>query len=282
MFLRRLALPLLACWLPAAAAASDCGTLDPLRWLIGDWVADGSRQRFHESWEAAGPGTLEGTGAEHSKPEGRVVSLESLRLVQMSGGVFYIAKVAHNALPVAFRLVACEPGRFVFENPAHGFPRKLVYTRHGEDALTVDVSDGGDKGFTLEFRRAAAARSAEAAILAAEDARFAAMIAADRGGLRRWLADGLAYVHSTGRVEGKEQLIDAIVAGRLRYLSSEPMERRVIPLAGDSALVLGLGRFRATAGDATLDATLRYLAAYVRESGDWRLTGWQSLRVETK
>jgi hypothetical protein len=79
---------------------------------------------------------------------------ESLRLVAMSGGVYYIAKVSHNAYPVAFALSACSDGRLVFENPTHDFPRRLEYTFTAPDAMTVRVSDGGAKGFVLEFRRA--------------------------------------------------------------------------------------------------------------------------------
>lgn len=266
--------------LPATAGASDCGSLDGLRWLLGDWATDGTTRTFHESWTGVGNGTFEGVGFERATADDRIVSLESLRLVQMSGGVFYVAKVAHNDLPVAFRLTECADGRYVFDNPAHDFPRRLEYRQNAMNALTVRVSDGAEKGFTLEFRRAAVAGPDEAVVLAAEDARFAAMVAADPAAMRRWLADGLGYVHSTGRVDGKEQLIDAIASGRIRYLSTQPVERRVIPLAPDAALVQGLGRFRVAAGDAKLDMTIRYLAAYVKQAGDWRLIGWQSLRVE--
>ena len=47
-------------------------------------------------------------------PDG-MAAYETLRLVTMSDGVFYIAKVADNELPVPFRLARCTDGVLVFE-----------------------------------------------------------------------------------------------------------------------------------------------------------------------
>ncbi len=146
----------------------------------------------------------------------RSTSAEELRLVEMADGVFYIAKVTHNELPVAFRLSECADGRFAFVNPTHDFPKRLDYVRQGEDRLVVRVSDGADKGFTLNFTRTQVPAASADAVLAAEDARFAAMVAADPEAMRRWFADDLAYVHSTGSVEDREQLIASILSGKLQ------------------------------------------------------------------
>jgi hypothetical protein len=150
--------------LAGPACAGDCRSLDDLRWLLGDWMAEGSASTFHESWTELGPRTFEGSGVERSKADGAVKGSEALRLVEMAGGVYYISKVAHNELPVAFRLSGCDDGRFVFENPAHDFPRLLEYRRAADDRLVVRVSDGGDKGFTLDFRRAAQTHGAADAL----------------------------------------------------------------------------------------------------------------------
>lgn len=139
--------------MPWPAAAADCASLAELRWLLGDWAADGDKTSFHESWAELGPQTFEGSGIERAKTDGAVKGSEVLRLLEMAGSIFYVSKVAHNDLPVAFRLTSCEEGRFVFENPAHDFPRVLEYRRDGHDRLVVRVSDGGEKGFTLDFRR---------------------------------------------------------------------------------------------------------------------------------
>ena len=84
---------LLLATLPFAPAltidpAPGCESLDTLFWLIGEWAsADGSSG---ETWSKASASTFEGAG--------QVGTEESLRLVEMSGEVFYLAKVGHNAI----------------------------------------------------------------------------------------------------------------------------------------------------------------------------------------
>lgn len=262
-----------------ATAHAACNSLDGLRWLLGDWAADGSKTSFHESWAEAGPRTFEGTGVEHSKSDGKVRGSEVLRIVEMAGGVFYVSKVTHNDLPVAFRLSECEGGRFVFVNPAHDFPKRIEYERAEQERLTVRVSDGTGKGFTLDFARAPDSRPASASILAAEDARFAAMIAANAAEMHRWLAPDLEYVHSTGEIENRDHLIDSIVSGRLRYIAIEPGERHVTYLGEGAAIVRGPAQIRAVTGASPLDFQIRYLAVYVFADGAWQLHAWQSLRL---
>lgn len=86
--------------------------------------------------------------------KGALRESESLRLVVMAGEVYYLAKVPHNPLPVAFRLSEGGDRSAVFTNPDHDFPRRIEY-HLGDGVLTVRVSDGGEKGFELRFTRPA-------------------------------------------------------------------------------------------------------------------------------
>jgi hypothetical protein len=108
-----------------AEASEGCSTLGPAGWLIGTWTATSGKRKGGES----------------------------LRLVAMTSAVHYIAIVAHNALPVPFELTPCATGQLVFENPRHDFPRRLEYTHAAPERMTVRVSDGAAKAFTLDFRR---------------------------------------------------------------------------------------------------------------------------------
>ena len=74
-----------------------------------------------------------------------------MRLVEMSGEIFFLAKVNHNKRPVAFKLTQCLARTAVFENSDHDFPKKLEYKLISGNKLTVTVSDGHDKGFTINF-----------------------------------------------------------------------------------------------------------------------------------
>ncbi len=141
---------LLAC---ASAEAGACNSLEAARWLLGSWLADSGKRIVTETWIEASATTFEGAGITRARADGNVVDGEALRLVAMADAVFYVAKVAHNDYPVAFRLTNCEPERLVFENPGHDFPRRLEYRRVGTDRMEVFVSDGAERGFRLDFRR---------------------------------------------------------------------------------------------------------------------------------
>ncbi|WDE01330.1 DUF6265 family protein [Thalassomonas actiniarum] len=69
----------------------------------------------------------------------------------MSNHVFYLAKVRHNKLAVPFKLTRCSKRSAVFENPEHDFPKKLHYQLQSENKLTVTVSNGQDKSFTINY-----------------------------------------------------------------------------------------------------------------------------------
>lgn len=274
--------PALALLLAAFAnpvAASECGSLASIDWLLGEWFAGNGNTTWRESWTPVGPRTWEGHAIETSMAEPGRQGSEDLRMVEMGGSVFYLAKVAHNELPVPFRLVECGGDRLVFENPSHDFPRRLDYERSQDGRLHVRVSDGAEKGFTLDFARAAAAPRDAAAVLAAEDARFRAMVAADAEAMRSAFAADLAYVHSTGEAVNREQLIDQIRRGQPGYLAIEPSQRRVEFIGDEAAVVSGLARIRAATPAGPLEFDARYLAAYAREAGAWRLVAWQSLRL---
>jgi hypothetical protein len=272
-------LAVLLTMLVVPASASDCRSLTSLEWLLGEWVADGAKSTFRETWTAVSSTSWEGQGVETSKADPSKSSAEVLRLVEMADGVFYISKVTHNELPVAFRLSECEGGRFAFVNPAHDFPRRLDYLRGADGRLQVRVSDGGEKGFTLDFARAPDSDANQGAVLAAEDARFAAMVKADAQAMRQWFADDLEYAHTTGEIEDRDRLIAAITSGGKRYLAIEPVERRVVFSSPESAFVQGIAAFRVMAGPRLLEFKARYLAVYGLNGGAWRLRAWQSMRL---
>jgi hypothetical protein len=138
---------------PARADAASCPRLEAAAWLLGTWRAESRDASITESWTAAGGSTYEGRGVTRSRSDGSIRDAEDLRLVAMGDGVFYLAKVAQNERPVAFRLTSCSDGRLVFENAAHDFPRRIEYRRLDETRFEARVSDGGSRGFRLEFRR---------------------------------------------------------------------------------------------------------------------------------
>jgi hypothetical protein len=141
-----------------SAGAGECRTLERVEWILGDWTAQAGDVVVHESWRRVSERTFEGESVSKALAGNDVIDHETLRLVAMSDGIFYLAKVTHNELPVPFRLTECADGLLVFENPLHDAPRRLTYTLvetsdHGEAGLEVRVDGGSMEEFTLLFHR---------------------------------------------------------------------------------------------------------------------------------
>lgn len=136
-----------------AVHAGDCNSLDPVRWLVGEWAAEAEGKQVLESWTVASADTFEGVGAVRSPETGEISVSETLRLVAMSGGVYYIAKVPENDLPVPFAMTSCHDASASFTNPLHDFPKMITYRLDGSDRMTVSVRGDRDEGFTLTFER---------------------------------------------------------------------------------------------------------------------------------
>lgn len=143
----------------SASGAEVCRSLDAVEWVLGEWTTAPTRIVIRESWRRVSDATFEGEGVTTSVADGRVINHEALRLVVMSDGVFYIAKVTDNDLPVPFRLTRCSDGIAVFENPAHDAPQRLVYRPLGASAqgrapeMEVRLEGDGMDGFSLFFTR---------------------------------------------------------------------------------------------------------------------------------
>lgn len=153
MFRALVACILFASAMPGNALDQTCQSLARFQWILGAWKAQDERSITLERWDQVSPTTFEGRGEVIQRLSGESGSLETLRLVEMSGAVYYIAKVSHNDLPVAFKALSCSGTSVTFVNPEHDFPKRLVYRLDGDDHLIVDVSDGASKGFSLEFLR---------------------------------------------------------------------------------------------------------------------------------
>ncbi|GAW97988.1 MULTISPECIES: DUF6265 family protein [Colwellia] len=133
--------------------AKTCGTIESLTWLLGNWNSENSKLKINESWKRISAKTFEGSGYTHSIEKNKIVSSETLRLVEMSGEVFYVAKVSSNDLPVAFKLTSCTAKTAIFENSLHDFPKKISYQLNKENNITVFVSGENGKGFSIKFIR---------------------------------------------------------------------------------------------------------------------------------
>ncbi len=120
--------------------------------------------------------------------------------------------------------------------------------------------------------------SARAEVLAAENARTAALVHRDVSTLDRLIRDDLTYVHSSGRTDNKKSLLEAIRSDELHYISWTSKEMNVRVLA-DTAVLDGeyaVKVINRKASPETLDVNVFFLTVYVRSGGRWQQMAWQT------
>lgn len=107
-------------------------------------------------------------------------------------------------------------------------------------------------------------------IMAADEARIAALVSGDRQALENLLSDELIYVHSSGREEAKGLYIDLVTQRHYDYRSFVTVRRTLSAIDG---LVFDNG-------DAEIDIVVngnlrqiasRYLMVWKEENGLWKL-----------
>jgi hypothetical protein len=135
----------------SASVQAECRTLEIADWLLGDWQANSAKSTTYESWHQISNTTFEGLGT--TTRNDKAPTSETLRLVEMSGEIFYFAKVPHNPMPIAFKLLKCDHETLIFENTEHDFPQRLNYSKINDEQIKVFVSDTNNKGFELNFQR---------------------------------------------------------------------------------------------------------------------------------
>ena len=112
-----------------------------------------------------------------------------------------------------------------------------------------------------------------AAVLAAEDRRYEALLGPDLPVLERLFHDRLSYAHSSGARDTKAEYLGKIESGYYDYQRIDhPVER--VDVLGDSAVVIG----RMTA-DLTVQGTQKTidnlgLAVWTRATGNWQLLAY--------
>jgi hypothetical protein len=108
-----------------------------------------------------------------------------------------------------------------------------------------------------------------------DEARRAALVAADVAALSELLADGARYGHANGRVDTKEELLASLTSGALRYraIRTAGSEAREV---GGAFVVTGRQTVEVTAGGRDVTSESVFVAVYTHTRGRWRLVAYQS------
>lgn len=125
----------------------------------------------------------------------------------------------------------------------------------------------------------AAERSPVADLQAADDARIAAVKAADATKLREIISDDLHYGHSSGGIDTKTSFIESLTSGRVKYAVYDNEERRFSFPAPGIALMHGRAHAKVETATGGMDSKIGYLAVWRQENGIWRFLAWQACRI---
>ncbi len=131
-------------------------------------------------------------------------------------------------------------------------------------------------GFALASACGGALADTTQDVLAADQARTAALIAADRAALDATLAKELRYVHSNGLTQDRAEYLDAAIGGAMQYRSIKPLAQQVRTVADTVVLLTGSNHVEVVLNGKPLQADVLYTAVYVQEGGAWKMTAWQS------
>jgi ketosteroid isomerase-like protein len=112
------------------------------------------------------------------------------------------------------------------------------------------------------------------AVLRLEDQWTDALVKADTAFLERLYTDDIVYTHTNGTVNNKAQVIEAIKAGKAKYLSVERSDLKLQDY-GDTAILT----FRAVIKVNTVSLPSRMIHVFVKRNGEWRMAAYQSTRL---
>jgi ketosteroid isomerase-like protein len=117
----------------------------------------------------------------------------------------------------------------------------------------------------------------EAAVRAAELARFKANVDADAKALGLLLADDLDYVHSNGDIDTKASFIESLTSGHRDYIAMTG-ELQKVRVFGDVAIIRGLARVTVATDGKSQDLDIGYTDTWIWKDKRWQMTGWHSSR----
>jgi hypothetical protein len=107
---------------------------EDVAWLSGCWAFTRSGRHVIENWTPAEGGTL--VGVSRTVADGKTIEYEFLLIRSGATGLEYVAKPSGQA-EATFTATKATATDVVFENPAHDFSTRILYTRNGDTLLAA-------------------------------------------------------------------------------------------------------------------------------------------------
>jgi hypothetical protein len=140
-----LLLPMLLLHVFALCQHSEA-TFQQLAKLKGIWVMQKGTMKIFESWTQLS--AHEYKGKSWMVKNGDSAISETLILSFSNGIINYNSTVAgqNDGKSVSFTLTKAANNTYIFENPQHDFPKRIIYQFTSDDELTAFIDDGTDGG----------------------------------------------------------------------------------------------------------------------------------------
>ena len=112
--------------------------------LEGKWAVKATNS-FVEEWQKQSDSLF--VGKSYIQKGDSIIPMESMKLVFRKDSVFYVPIVfnQNEGKPVSFYLSHKNDSLFLFENPKHDFPQRIIYAFSGKNKLLVTI-DGKING----------------------------------------------------------------------------------------------------------------------------------------
>jgi len=124
--------------------------------LQGTWKIE--NKETYEHWDKLNNTSLKGFS--YKMANGQQVITEYLDIYLLENEIIYTATVLkqNGGKGINFTLTQTD-NTYVFENPTHDFPKKIIYQKLSDTELLVTISDGKQKTFSYKMNKQIAAIS---------------------------------------------------------------------------------------------------------------------------
>lgn len=128
--------------------------VDQLAWLAGTWSLERNGRSVTEHWLQPAGGTM--LGVSRTTVGERTIEYEFIVLrADETGQISYVAKPSGQP-EAAFKLVRVSATEVVFENLAHDFPQRIIYTLKPDGSLLAAIEgtrNGQTRRLEYPYRR---------------------------------------------------------------------------------------------------------------------------------
>jgi hypothetical protein len=114
--------------------------LEKMSWLVGEWENKMPDGTLTETWTKVNDSTYNGKTLFIKEKD--TIHNEEIVLSQKGETLYYTPTVIgqNNDEPIEFKMTNSTENEFVFENPKHDYPQKIVYKKLNSTNLVATIS----------------------------------------------------------------------------------------------------------------------------------------------